>query len=78
MEWFVLSPYLGGSQSAVTRRDESSSFAHRDLRIVWELYAKDLLEERSKPLELVGLVKGMAHDLGSPEAVCEFGGEVPR
>ena len=106
IEWFVLSPFLGGSQSAVVKNFERSSsgngngnesgkhrrahrakhaqtamispmkdsaFAHRDLKIVWEVYAKHINESMigvSEGVDLVKLVKGMAEDLGSPEAVC--------
>jgi hypothetical protein len=75
LEWFVLSPYLGGPQSAVTR-NQQGAFAHRDVKIVWELYAKRQDERRAGgspeiEMDLVEFVKGMTTDLGEPEAVCE-------
>jgi hypothetical protein len=71
IEWFVLSPYLGGQHSAVTKPSpNTTAFAHRDLRVVWELYAKSLDEQAESPVDLVPFVKRMARDLGDPEAVC--------
>lgn len=72
IDWFVLSPILGGKRSAVVTfaEREQAAFAHRDLKIVWELYAKRLVE--TNEVDLVGLVKGMSEPLGPPEAVCEF------
>lgn len=76
-DWFILSPFLGG-QSAVVKG--GGAFAHRDLRVVWELYAKALGTEGDlKPDEAVmpdtsdlqELVNGMSAALPL-EAVCEY------
>jgi hypothetical protein len=74
VEWFVLSPFLGGPKSAVTSKTsaDSTAFFHRDLKIVWELYAKRLEEtDGGHKVDLVQLVKGMMVGLGKAEAVCE-------
>ena len=85
-DWFVLSPFLGGPNSAVTRfgqeADQSSAFAHRDLRVVWELYAKalgedgldmavdaDLPEDAS---DLVEVVDAMSAPLQPVQTVCTW------
>lgn len=105
IEWFVISPFLGGPQSAVVKMNDNSAsssssgsgrsksghrkklaqapislpaskgsaFAHRDLKIVWEIYAKHLDESivgSASEVDLVKLVTAMAEDLGPPEAVC--------
>lgn len=69
IEWFVLSPYLGGQHSAITKQS-NTAFGHRDLMIVWEVYAKKL-NERADNLDLVSLVKRMSQDLYPVQAVCE-------
>ncbi|WVQ83803.1 hypothetical protein IAT38_005947 [Cryptococcus sp. DSM 104549] len=73
VEWFVLSPFLGGPRSALTHIPrESTAFAHRDVRVVWEVYAKYLEEveghQKGKD-DLVKVVEGMAADLLPVEAV---------
>jgi hypothetical protein len=71
VDWFVLSPFLGGSQSAITRRSVAdTAFAHRDLRVVWELYAK-LPESAERSVDLVEFVQGMTDDLLPVDGVCE-------
>ena len=71
VEWFVLSPYLGGEHSAVTHHHDGA-FAHRDLKIVWEIYAKTLGDQESLgQLDLVALVTNMTKDLYPIEAVCK-------
>lgn len=69
IEWFVLSPYLGGRHSAVTKYS-NTAFAHRDLMIVWEVYAKRL-NRGAIGTDLVDLVKRMSSDLSPVQAVCE-------
>ena len=83
-DWFVLSPFLGGPNSAVTRfgqnADQSSAFAHRDLRVVWELYAKalgddgkDVAVDADVPeggIDLLEVVNGMSAPLQPVQAVC--------
>lgn len=71
VDWFVLSPFLGGPQSAVTKRStHHTAFAHRDLRVVWELYAK-VPEGTKGSVDLVDFVQGMTHDLLPVDGVCE-------
>jgi hypothetical protein len=67
-EWFVLSPYLGGQHSAITKQS-STAFGHRDLMIVWEVYAKKL--DKSN-LDLISLIQRMSRDLSPVEAVCTY------
>jgi hypothetical protein len=51
---------------------DSTAFFHRDLKIVWELYAKRLEGTNGgDEVDLVQLVKGMMVGLGTTEAVCE-------
>jgi len=69
IEWFVLSPYLGGQHSAVTKQS-SAAFAHRDLMVVWEVYAKKLA--RDDKTDLVTLVQRMSRDLTPVQAVCTY------
>lgn len=72
IEWFVLSPYLGGPNSAVTQKT-GTAFAHRDLRVVWEMYAKWLdgaASAASSEVDLVDLVGGMMTGMPPAEAVC--------
>ena len=66
IEWFVLSPYLGGQHSAIMKQSDTA-FGHRDLMIVWEVYAKKL--DKSN-LDLVSLVQRMSQDLTPVQAVC--------
>jgi hypothetical protein len=68
IEWFVLSPYLGGQHSAIMKQSDTA-FGHRDLMIVWEVYAKKL--EKSN-LDLVSLVQRMSQDLTPVQAVCKY------
>jgi hypothetical protein len=68
IEWFVLSPYLGGQYSAITKQS-NTAFGHRDLMIVWEVYAKKL-NERADKTDLVRLVKRMSQELSPVQAVC--------
>ena len=72
LEWFVLSPYLGGVNSAVVNSKTSAAFAHRDLQIVWELYAKGKVG--APEVDVVEWVKGMMTGLEQVEAVCECEG----
>lgn len=68
IEWFVLSPYLGGHHSAITKQS-NTAFGHRDLMIVWEVYAKTLSKNE---IDLVDLVSHMSQDLTPIQAVCEY------
>jgi hypothetical protein len=69
IEWFVLSPYLGGQHSAITKQS-NSAFGHRDLMIVWEVYAKKL--SKDSDLDLVSFVQRMSRDLSPVQAVCTY------
>jgi hypothetical protein len=75
IDWFVLSPFLGGPHSAITKHPQSSTaFGHRDLRVVWELYAKrpeGADADKAKDVDLVGFVGRMAEHLLPADAVCE-------
>jgi len=66
-DWFVLSPFLGGEHSAIAKQS-NSAFAHRDLKVVWEIYAKKL--GKNDDLDLVELVGRMSQDLTPVEAIC--------
>lgn len=68
IEWFVLSPYLGGQHSAILKQP-NAAFGHRDLMIVWEVYAKKLAKS---DLDLVSLVQRMSQDLTPVQAVCKY------
>jgi hypothetical protein len=68
IEWFVLSPYLGGQHSAITKQS-NAAFGHRDLMIVWEVYAKKLAKSN---LDLVSLVQRMSRDLTPVQALCTY------
>ena len=68
IEWFVLSPYLGGQHSAILKQS-NAAFGHRDLMIVWEVYAKKLAKNN---LDLVSLVQRMSQDLTPVQAVCTY------
>jgi hypothetical protein len=75
VDWFVLSPYLGGESSAV-RRHFSGAFGHRDVKMVWELYAKRSDNSHGQSgsngeTDLVEFVNLMAEDLGDVKSVCE-------
>jgi len=67
IDWFVLSPFLGGEHSAIAKQS-NSAFAHRDLKVVWEIYAKKL--DENDDLDLVELVGRMSQDLTPVEAIC--------
>lgn len=69
IEWFVLSPFLGGHHSAVTKYS-NTAFGHRDLMVVWELYAKKL-NNGARHTDLVEFVQRMSSDLSPVQAVCE-------
>jgi hypothetical protein len=71
IEWFVLSPFLGGRHSQITKLS-NTAFGHRDLMVVWEVYAKTLNNSPAKNLDLVSLVKRMSHDLSPVQAVCKL------
>lgn len=71
IEWFVLSPFLGGTHSAITRHG-NTAFGHRDLEIVWELYAKKLDGHGPNGVDLVSFVKRMSSDLEPVQAVCKL------
>lgn len=76
IEWSVHSPYLGGQKSAI-RGYSNTAFAHRDLRIVWEVEAKNLATtpgdgvERRDPVDFV---TQMVNDLGPVQATCKYSG----
>ena len=71
IDWFVLSPFLGGSHSSITKRSlAETAFAHRDLRVVWELYAK-VPEGVASSVNLVDFVQGMTNDLLPVDGVCK-------
>jgi hypothetical protein len=77
IEWFVLSPFLRGKESAVTSVKESkrTAFAHRDLKTIWEMHAVQLDGgSRDSDVDLVELVKGMMFGLGTVDAVCKCAG----
>ena len=59
------------------RDKESTAFAHRDLRVVWELYAKTLQGDETRSVNLVSFVSDMAEHLQPVEAVCKSSAELP-
>jgi hypothetical protein len=69
LEWFVLSPYLGGSHSTITK-NSNTAFGHRGMMIVWELRANKL-KEGAQDINLVEFVRRMSSDLWPIQAVCK-------
>lgn len=69
IDWFVLSPYLGGKESFITTQT-NTAFGLRDLKIVWEFYAKKP-KSAAQGSDLVSFVKRIAQDLGHVQAICE-------
>ncbi|ORY23127.1 hypothetical protein BCR39DRAFT_363937 [Naematelia encephala] len=67
-EWFILAPFLGGANSAIKAQNDSA-FAHRDLQMVWEIYAKRIDEEEESTVNLIDLVQNMVFDLPPIQAV---------
>jgi hypothetical protein len=70
VDWFVLAPYLGGKESLITKQTDTA-FGHRDLKIVWEFYAKKP-KGAAQGIDLVSFVKRIAEDLGPVQAICEL------
>jgi hypothetical protein len=50
-------------------KQSDTAFGHRDLMIVWEVYAKKL--DKSN-LDLISLVQRMSQDLSPVQAVCMY------
>ena len=73
VDWFVLLPFLSGPASAIIKNPQgTAAFAHRDLRVVWELYAKTPRDDRQSPVDLVDFVQNMTKQLLSAEAVWAY------